>query len=216
MVRHIKILSFASVHFAYDLADHLRNECKNPRKINLDHVADVSPEVAWAKLERAVAERDVDDAKEAVDEYVKALGGATTYRELQEAMFAQNISLFFMPLERPLQKVYTNMDLHGNLGKKYSISYRFSEKPRRAIEAPLFPNSREELLARLDDAGKTVPDGRTLCRNYEELGHIAKSCPQEKRMGPEQPKISCSNCGEDGHRIRNCMRLKHCKALMSR
>ncbi|PHH86827.1 hypothetical protein CDD83_9697 [Cordyceps sp. RAO-2017] len=183
---------------------HLKNNCENARKINRDHVADMPADTAWAKLVKAVAERDMDDTKEAVQEYIKAVGDAMTYRELQEALFAQDIKLFLIPIERPLVGVFTNMDLQGNMGKKYSITYRFSETPARPREAESFPENRDVLLDRLNDAGEVVDSGRSLCHNCGELGHISKTCPQERVEKPERPKIACSNCGADGHRLRDC------------
>ena len=72
---------------------HMRKNCENARKINRDNVADVDPEEAWKKLIQAVKERDADDAKEAVQEYTKALDGKVTYRELQQALIDQGIGL---------------------------------------------------------------------------------------------------------------------------
>ncbi|PFH60710.1 hypothetical protein XA68_10509 [Ophiocordyceps unilateralis] len=183
---------------------HTKNRCENARKINRDHVATLSPDDAWAKIKRAVAERDMDDVKEAVQEYVKALEGAVTYRDLQEGLINEGINLFIIGIERPLAPVFTNMDLQGNMGKKFSISFRFSEKPDRPREAEAFPKSRDELLARLEDAGEVVNNGRSLCHNCGELGHVAKYCTQERVDKPEGPKITCTNCGEDGHRLRDC------------
>ncbi|KYK60393.1 hypothetical protein DCS_01530 [Drechmeria coniospora] len=200
------------------LEGHTRNKCENARKINRDHVADVSPDTAWAKLEKAVAERDADDTKAAVQEYVKAIGGVITYRELQEAMFDKGINLFLIATERSLVTVFTNMDLQGNMGKKYSISYRFSEKPDRPREADSFPKSRDELLARLEDAGEVVDSGKVMCRNCGELGHPsnksghkATECEEppnldnvECRKCNERSKVQCSNCQEYGHTKVRC------------
>ncbi|PWI75307.1 zinc finger domain-containing protein [Purpureocillium lilacinum] len=186
------------------LEGHTRNNCENARNVNRDHVADLSPDEAWDKIKKAVLERDVDDAKEAVQEYVKATGGAITYRELQEGLFNEGVDLFLIATERTLVTVFTNMDLQGNMGKKFSISYRFTDKPDRPREAESFPKSREELLARLDDAGEVVNSGRSKCHNCGELGHVAKFCTEERTDKPEQPKISCTNCNEEGHRLRDC------------
>ncbi|KJZ73903.1 hypothetical protein HIM_06796 [Hirsutella minnesotensis 3608] len=183
---------------------HMQKNCENARKINRDHVKDVSPEVAWENIINAVNERDYDDVRMAIQQYVKALGGEVTYRELQESFFASNISLFLIPLERDIMKFFTNMDLQGNMGLKYTISYRFSEHPSRPREKPAFPKNREEHLARLTDAGDVVNSGRPLCGNCGELGHTRKYCEKEVRAKPDQPKISCSNCGQDGHRLRDC------------
>ncbi|KAF4591791.1 Zinc finger, CCHC retroviral-type [Ophiocordyceps camponoti-floridani] len=183
---------------------HMRNSCTNARKLDRENVATVDPDEAWSKIKTATSERDLDDVKEAVQEYVKACDGAVTYRELQEGLINEGVNLFLIGVERPLAPVFTNMDLQGNMGKKYSISYRFTEKPGRPREADAFPKNREELLARLDDAGEVVNSGRSFCHNCGELGHVAKFCTQERTERPEQPKIACTNCGEDGHRLRDC------------
>ncbi|EKJ77187.1 hypothetical protein NXS19_003837 [Fusarium pseudograminearum] len=183
---------------------HFRKHCEKPRKINRDHIADVHPEVAWEKIKQAVADRDVDDAKEAVNEYVKGIEGEITYRQLQEALIDHKIGLWLIPTERTLIQVFTNMDLQGNIDKKYTVSYRFVEKADRPREIEGWPKTREELLERLDDAGEIVDRGLPLCNNCKELGHVSKFCTQEKMERTDGPKISCYNCGADGHRVRDC------------
>ncbi|KAF5018192.1 hypothetical protein F66182_9849 [Fusarium sp. NRRL 66182] len=183
---------------------HMRKACEKPRKINRDNIADVDADVAWDKIKKAVSEKDVDDTKEAVQEYLKAVNGDITYRALQEALIDHGIGLWLIPTERTLLQVFTNMDIQGNMGKKYTVSYRFTEKADRPREIEGWPKDREELLARLDDAGDIVDRGVPLCMNCRELGHISKHCPQEKAERSDAPKISCFNCGADGHRVRDC------------
>ena len=181
----------------------MRKNCENARKINRDHIADVSPEDAIAKLKAAASERDADDAKEGVQEYVKAMGGEVKYRDLQSLFIAKGIPLWLIATERKLINVFTNMDLQGNTGKKYSISYRFSETPERPREAEHWPEDRDDILNRLDDAGDIVDTGLRKCGNCGELGHSSKFCTEEK-VEKEVVKIECSNCGGEGHRIRDC------------
>ncbi|PHH75228.1 hypothetical protein CDD80_2534 [Ophiocordyceps camponoti-rufipedis] len=179
---------------------HMRNSCTNARKLDRDNVATVNPDEAWAKIKTAASERDVDDVKEAVQEYVKALDGAVTYRELQEGLINEGINLFLVAVERPLAPVFTNMDLQGNMGKKYSISYRFTEKPGRPREADAFPKNREELLARLDDAGPKPRVDKSACRNCGQSGHRAADCEEP----PNLDNVECRKCGETGHFSRDC------------
>ncbi|KND89636.1 hypothetical protein TOPH_05772, partial [Tolypocladium ophioglossoides CBS 100239] len=166
--------------FADGPLGHMKRSCENARKVNRDHIADLSPDEAWAKLQKAVAERDIDDTKEAVQEYVKALGGAISYRDLQEAMLNNSINLFFIATERDLVNVFTNMDLQGNMGKKYSISYRFSEKPDRPREA--------------DKSGHKVAD----CEEPPNLDNV------ECRKCQERSKVQCTNCQQFGHTKVRC------------
>lgn len=192
------------VGFAHICTGHMRKNCENARKINRDHIADVSLEEALNKIKQAVAERDVDDAKEGVQEYIKATNGEATYRDVQTALIEKDIGLWLIASEKPLLQVFANMDLQGNIGKKYTVSYRFTEKADRPREVEGWPKDRDELLSRLDDAGEVVDKGMPLCSNCKELGHISKYCTQEKAERTDAPKISCYNCGGEGHRVRDC------------
>lgn len=184
---------------------HFRTNCENARKVNRDHVADTTPDAAWDKLKQAALERDADDAKEAIEEYVKALAGEVTYRQIQERLLEENVKIWLISTERELIDTFTNMDLQGKIDKKYSISLRFTDKPERPREINSWPGSNEVILSRLDDAGMVVDRGLPKCYNCGELGHTSKACTQEKvEHTSDKPKISCYNCGAEGHRVRDC------------
>lgn len=186
---------------------HIKAKCENPRRIDRDHIADMPADQAWAKIKSAVSERDVDDANEAIQQYIKAVDGAVTYKELQESFIREGINLWLIGIERPLIDVYTNMDIQGNTGKKYTISYRFSERPSRPRERDGWPGDRQELLVRLDNAGDAVDGGISKCLRCKELGHISKYCSAERVENEDAPKKICYNCGSEEHRVRDCKSL---------
>ena len=132
-------------------------------------MADVMPEVAWCELEKAVADKDLDDIKEALAKYVKAVPDMT-YVALEKAFRTQDLGVYVIALERELSQTYTNMDLQGNLDRTYTISYRLSPKPKRPKEAEGWPTSPEENMERLNDAGEPVDRGVPLCGNCGQLG----------------------------------------------
>lgn len=145
----------------------------------------------------------MDTVKEGVQEYLKSEPGIT-YVEMEQAFRAQGLRLYLIAMENPsLLSTHTHMDLQGNLDKKYRVHYRWSDKPNRPREAEHWPKSAEENLERLRDAGETVDRGLPKCSNCDQLGHISKSCPQEK-VEKERLTVMCYNCDQPGHRVRDC------------
>ena len=155
-------------------------------------------------MRMASEERDLDDFKEALQKYLKATPDAT-YVQLETAFRIQNFSFYYIALEKDIQETFSNMDLQGNLGKKYSVSLRKSPKHQRPKEKEIWPSSTEENMARLEDAGEPVDRGIPKCRNCDTFGHTAKTCSEEKQERTDQAEVKCYNCEEVGHRIRDCM-----------
>ncbi|KAJ9156268.1 Cellular nucleic acid-binding protein [Pleurostoma richardsiae] len=182
---------------------HTTIECKAPRKLDRSDVRDADSIEAWVLLQKAIKEQDVDDVKEAVQMYCKALPDMT-YVQLEQALRNQDFNLWLIPLEKAgLAATLTNMDLQGNLDKKYTVNYRFNPKPQRPREREGWPADEKEILERLADAGEVVARLVRKCTNCNELGHISKHCTQEK-MESERPAIKCYNCDAEGHRVRDC------------
>ncbi|KAI8633739.1 hypothetical protein F5Y19DRAFT_251126 [Xylariaceae sp. FL1651] len=177
--------------------------CKNPRKVDRSNIEEVAAELAWTKICEATRSGDMDDVKDAVQQYVKACPD-TTYPELESAFRTQGIGLYLIATEKPsMLPTMTNMDFQGNLDKKYKVNYRFDPRAARPREREFWPADAKENMARLGDAGEVVDRGLAKCTNCSELGHIWKNCPQEK-MEKERVVIMCFNCNEPGHRIRDC------------
>ncbi|ROW03174.1 hypothetical protein VPNG_08158 [Cytospora leucostoma] len=184
--------------------EHLAAECPNARKVDRSHLPDVSGEEAWKLLEQAIIEKDLDEVKEKVQIYAKAQP-ETTFVEIEKALRSQGYGLYLIPKERAnLSITLTNMDLQGNLGKKYTVNYRFSDKPLRQSEREGWPESHDQVLERLADAGDVVPwVGKPKCNNCEKLGHTSKNCPEDK-VEAERTVVKCYNCDQEGHRVRDC------------
>ncbi|KAJ0164470.1 DNA-binding protein HEXBP [Colletotrichum tanaceti] len=177
-------------------------DCKAPRKIDRSTVPDIDADKAWAEINLAIEERDGIEAQEAVQKYLKHFPDMT-YVELEMAFRSQDMGIYLIATERVLAPTHTNMDLQGNLEKKYTVQYRFSAQPDRQREKAAWPSSPEENMARLEDAGEPVSRLMQKCSNCNELGHISKSCPQDA-MEKARVTITCYNCGEEGHRVRDC------------
>lgn len=133
---------------------------------------------------------------------MKALGGEPTYKAIQQGLITENIDLWFIGLEKPLSGAFTNMDLQGHVGKTYTVNVRFSKKPSRGRERDNWPETVEEILKRLEDAGDAVESMKQRCYNCDEYGHTSNSCPEEKCERGDR-KENCTNCSGE-HRTRNC------------
>jgi hypothetical protein len=94
------------------------------------------------------------------------------------------------------------VDLQGNLDKKYSVTWRWSDKPARPKEKDSWPTAAEN-AERLQDAGEPVDRGIVKCSNCEQLGHMKAKCPEEPNE-VDRPVVKCYNCDEIGHRVRDC------------
>ena len=145
----------------------------------------------------------MDEVKEAVFQYIKATPDATWF-QLEKAFRSQHLNVYLIAIEKELAVTYTNMDLQGKLDCKYTISFRLSNKAQRPKEKDAWPATDEENLERLADAGIPVDRGIPKCSNCEQLGHIYKSCPEEKNENTDRAVVKCFNCEEVGHRVRDC------------
>jgi len=206
--------------------------CENPRKINRDHIETIPAEIAWEELRAAIEDHDFDDVKAAAEKYFKACPD-TKYADLEKAFRTQSYGIYLIALEKELAMTYTNskllfvfvsfhvtfsfravpehlkiltlsiVDLQGNLDKKYSVSWRWDNKPARPKEKDAWPATPKENIERLADAGEPVDRGIPKCSNCDQLGHIKKNCPEEI-METERAIVKCYNCDEVGHRVRDC------------
>lgn len=138
--------------------------CELPRKLNRDHIPDMSAEQAWNLILQACQERDLDDLKEAVEIYVKACPD-TTYQELEKSFRESSMEIYIIALEKELAPTYTNMDFQGNLDRTYSVTWRWSPKPMRPKEIQTWPKSPAENFERLGNAGEPTDRGIPRCNN---------------------------------------------------
>ena len=171
-----------------------------PPRLRRAEMEEVEEAAALQKIHEAVGERDAALAREGVEQFGKSRG--MSLKAIQEYLYENNVGLFLIGMETELLKQYTNIDLEGNKDKKYTVSCRFAETAQRPRERDQWPKGKDEILARLDDAGFKGESRAIICRRCEEEGHLAKDCTIERTN--EAPKISCYNCGEDGHRSRDC------------
>jgi hypothetical protein len=102
-------------------------ECKNPRKIDRSKLPELEPALAWEKIKEAVADCDLEDVKDAVQVFLRAVPD-TTYAELERAFRQQNMGIYLICVEKELQPTYTNSKCLFSILFlcKFSFNGRFS------------------------------------------------------------------------------------------
>ncbi|KAL8639118.1 MAG: hypothetical protein Q9228_003810 [Teloschistes exilis] len=157
---------------------HVTSECTNNKVFDLADVAELPVEEAWDELvksaKEAVESRDLDDFRNAVKVYKKAVG-EVTYEELERSFRANDIGIYIiatastatvessgagtntLSLQEPssgaLLDTHTFVNLAGKRDCKYQVGYFFKKAPRTAKLAAVWPTSEEINIERLKDAG---------------------------------------------------------------
>ncbi|PCG91900.1 Zinc finger, CCHC-type [Penicillium occitanis (nom. inval.)] len=187
---------------------HKTSDCKENRKFDLNDVRDETPEDAWAELKKADKERNLEDFRDAFKVYTKA-APEKTFVDIEKQLRAEGANVYLIALEKQKEgfENYTFIDLQGKLDRTYVVKFFFGPEPRRNHLIERWPASPEENLERLTDAGFEYDRMIPKCANCGEMGHIAKSCKQE-RVTIERVEIKCVNCSEVGHRARDCTKQR--------
>ncbi|CAG8036861.1 unnamed protein product [Penicillium salamii] len=202
---------------------HRTIECTEKRKFDLNHVADMLPVEAWAAMKKASDEKDLDDFREALKIYSKS-SPEETFADVEKKMREEDFKIFIIGLvstglvlhiqgsiayecqqEKEVDDVISLIDLQGTLDREYVVGFYFRAKASRGKLRERWPADPEENLERLANAGLPFERMIPKCLNCGELGHIKKSCKEERVENDDRVEIKCSNCDEVGHRVRDCM-----------
>ncbi|KAI9850357.1 MAG: hypothetical protein M1838_005804 [Thelocarpon superellum] len=180
---------------------HKAIDCKNNRVLDVSNVKVMDAESAWEELKTAVEDRDMEDIRDAIASYCKAVPG-TTLLQLEQAFRDQKLRLYLIAVEPELPKAFTLVDLQGKIDRQYKASYHFQPTPRAKNEKEGWPANAAENLTRLKNAGFLHDRLVEYCSKCDELGHIRKHCPIEETI--DRVEVKCANCQEQGHRVRDC------------
>ena len=171
---------------------HQTSECKANRVFDTSRIADMSAEDAWEALQKADEERDLEDFREvhadkrsprthdtdlldqAFKIYSKAASDAT-YDELETAFRLNNFNSYLIATENELPKTHTYVNLQGELDKTYKVGFHLSPKPKRETQKQGWPETPEENLRRLKDAGLPMERGIPKCSRCDGKTFVSTS-----------------------------------------
>lgn len=113
---------------------------------------------------------------------------------LQEAMQQTNLRTWLIARQQEVSPTHTIVNIQGQADQEFVVSFQYGLAPRRAKTADSWPKTVEENLERLKRAGFVRDRMVPLCHNCNELGHISKNCPEDKREIENKTTIVCQNC----------------------
>ena len=150
-------------------AGHVATECSANRlfaayKVNNELTA----EEAWAALKNADDDKDVDEIKKCILAYAMAYSELTLY-DLESSFRDAGFKTFLIAKEQAISVTHTIVNLEGKPGQKFVVSLQWADKPCRAKFAEGWPNSKEENMARLAEAGFILDGFVTKCGNCNEV-----------------------------------------------
>ncbi|KAL4911399.1 hypothetical protein BDW74DRAFT_7942 [Aspergillus multicolor] len=131
---------------------HKTADCKANRKLDLNKIPDMLPEQAWAMLKKASDDRDLEDFREGLKVYSKAVPDAA-FADIETKMRQDFFNIYLIAMERETADCISLIDLQGKLNCTYVVGFFYSPKPQRANLRERWPSSVEENLERLQDAG---------------------------------------------------------------
>lgn len=181
---------------------HKTMDCKENRKFDLNHIPDKLPEEAWAFLKAASDEKDLEDFREGLKIYSKAVPDAT-FVNIEKKMREEDFKIYLIAMEKPVGECLSIINLQGKLDCKYVVGFFFSPKPQRANLRERWPVSVEDNLERLEEAGLPYDRQIPRCSNCGEMGHTVRGCKEERAV-IERVEVKCVNCDNVGHRARDC------------
>lgn len=188
------------------ITGHIATECTANRLLAAYKVdTELTAEQAWEALQKADAEKDVEEIKKSILAYAKAYPELTLY-DLESSFRDANFNTYLIGKEQAISVTHTIVNLEGKPGQKFVVSVQWADKPRRAKFAEGWPTSKEDNMARLAEAGFVLDGFVTKCDNCNEVrwrSSQVTSCtdkccrsvipaPSVPRRSASQRKSSCS------------------------
>ncbi|MCJ1307699.1 hypothetical protein MMC25_001347 [Agyrium rufum] len=153
---------------------HKAMDCKEKRAFDWTNVEEKSAEEGWKSLHKADAERDLDDLREAIKVYVKAVPD-TTWDQLEKGFRANKFNTYIIASEKETLDTWTIIDLQGNLDRTYTVGFYFSPICQRKALKEAWPTSAEDNVERLTNAGIPMDRGVPKCNRCEQSEIAPKS-----------------------------------------
>lgn len=99
-----------------------------------------------------------------------------TYPQLEKEMRKRKMNIYLIAMEKEHGDTFTVVNMQGEIEKKFCVFYFLSEKPQRPTMKERWPESLEDNIERLADAGVAVDRGIPKCNNCRSPNWLAALC----------------------------------------
>ncbi|KAG9289087.1 hypothetical protein G9A89_022396 [Geosiphon pyriformis] len=164
---------------------------------------DLSANEAWNKLLAADKEKDIDDFKEAFEEYAKA-SPTDTFQSIEKKLRDSKCNAHIVALERDIPLDKTLIDLQGNPGKRYIANLVMGDPSVLPRTAGVRASDPVENMVWLAGSGFMRDNHEAICFNCKSKGHLGKDCPEPKKEVERSTPLTCQNCGSCEHWTKFC------------
>lgn len=151
---------------------HAMEECEANRTHLMflnEGILELDADVAWDMMVQADKDKDLDAFKEAFKAYAMAVK-ELTFEDCEKAFRESEMKTFLIAKQQEVSDTHTIVNLQGEPGQEFVISFQFGAKPRRAKFAEGWPESPEENIERLSKCGFVMDGFVQKCRNCNQVG----------------------------------------------
>jgi hypothetical protein len=124
--------------------DHDTVDCNNNYSFDMNGIPDMTEGECWNLIKKASDEVDMDDFKDALKALQKSCP-ELTYPALEKQLRARNHRFYIIALDKDIGGAYTNVNLQGEINKKYAVSFFKSAKPPRPLMVAKWPKDPEDV-----------------------------------------------------------------------
>lgn len=162
-----------SAHVAHTFLGHLAADCSANRLlagIPASQTQDVTCDEAWQLLKDADEAKEFDELKRAILVYAKTAyesenATKVTFGVLEETFREAKMKTYLIAKQQNVASTHDIMNLQGEGGQKYVVSFQLAPKACRAKFQDGWPATPDENMARLSQAGFVVDSMVPKCNN---------------------------------------------------
>ena len=127
--------------------------------------SELDSETAWKAVVDSAKDKDLDTLRSAIKAYARAVEDKFSLQDVEKALRDADLPMYLIAMKQEIAVNHTIVDMIGNPGREFVLSFQLSGKPRRKRMAEGWPKTPEENMQRLASCGFVQDIGVPLCGN---------------------------------------------------